>query len=58
MRSQPGHVAQSVANPTADPGVESLIPARCHTFFEIDRETISIVILYLLLIQEGLFSSE
>ena len=30
---------------TADPGVASLIPARSHTFVEIDHEIISMVIL-------------
>ena len=30
---------------TADPGVASLIPARSHTFVEIDHEIISTVIL-------------
>ena len=30
---------------TADPGVASLIPARSHTFVEIDYEIISTVIL-------------
>ena len=30
---------------TADPGVSSSIPARSHTFLEIDREIISTVIL-------------
>ena len=46
-----GHVAQSVtclatdACLTADPGVASLIPARYHTFVEIDHEIISTVIL-------------
>ena len=30
---------------TADPGIVSLIPARSHTFVEIDREIISTVIL-------------
>ena len=30
---------------TADPGVVSLIPARSHTFVEIDREIIPMVIL-------------
>ena len=46
-----GHVAQSVtclatdACLTADPGVASLIPARSHTFMEIDHEIISTVIL-------------
>ena len=52
---QPGRVAQSVtclatdACLTADPGVASLIPARSHTFVEIDHE-ISTVILLLPLI--------
>ena len=47
----PGHVAQSVTclatddSLTADPGVASLIPARSHTFVEIDHEIISMVIL-------------
>ena len=47
----PGRVAQSVmclatdANLTADPGVASLIPARSHTFVEIDHEIIYMVIL-------------
>ena len=50
----PGPVAQSVASPTADPGVASSIPARSQTFVEIDHEIISMVILLLLLIQEGL----
>ena len=46
-----GHVAQSVtclatdASLTADPGVASSIPARSHTFVEIDHEIISTVIL-------------
>ena len=46
----PGRVAQSVtclatdACLTADPGVDSSIPARYHTFVEIDREIISTVI--------------
>ena len=51
----PGPVAQSVASPTADPGVSSFIPARSHSFMEIDHEIISTVIL-LLLIQEELLS--
>ena len=48
---QPGRVAQSVACLatdaclTADPGVASSIPARYHTFLEIDHEIISTVIL-------------
>ena len=49
----PGRVAQSVtclatdACLTADPGVASSIPARSHTFVEIDHEIISMVILLL-----------
>ena len=49
--STPGRVAQSVtclatdACLTAGPGVASLIPARSHTFVEIDHEIISTVIL-------------
>ena len=45
------HIAQSVtclatdACLTADPGVASSIPARSHTFVEIDHEIISTVIL-------------
>ena len=52
----PGRVAQSGtclatdACLTADPGVASLIPARYHTFVEIDHEIISTVILLLPLI--------
>ena len=48
---EPGRVAQSVtslardASLTADPGVSSSIPARSHTFVEIDQEIISTVIL-------------
>ena len=47
----PGRVVQSVtcmaidASLTADPGVASSIPARSHTFVEIDHEIISMVIL-------------
>ena len=47
----PGRVAQSVTCLatdvclTADPGVTSSIPARYHTFVEIDHEIISTVIL-------------
>ena len=50
-KSIPGRVAQSVtclatdACLTADPGVASSIPARYHTFVEIDHEIISTVIL-------------
>ena len=48
---KPGRVAQTVtclatdACLTADPGVASSIPARSHTFVEIDYEIISTVIL-------------
>ena len=51
INSIPGRIAQSVtclatnASLTADPGVESSIPARSHTFVEIDYEIISTVIL-------------
>ena len=51
LYSIPGHVAQLVtclakdASLTADPGVASSIPARSHTFVEIDHEIISTVIL-------------
>ena len=47
---EPGRVGQSVtfqatdASLTADPRVASLIPARSHTFVEIDYEIISMVI--------------
>ena len=47
----PGRLAQSAtclatdASLTADPGVASSIPARSHTFVEIDHEIISTVIL-------------
>ena len=46
-----GHVAQSVTclatdvSLTADPGVASSIPARSHTFMEIDHDIISMGIL-------------
>ena len=48
-----GHIFLSLSNQTlstdasltADPGVASLIPARSHTFVEIDHEIISTVIL-------------
>ena len=49
-----GLTGQSVASPSADSGVKSLIPAQSHTLVEIDHEIISMVILLLLLIQEGL----
>ena len=57
----PGRVAQSVtclatdASLTADPGVASSIPARFHTFVEIDHEIVSTVIL-LPSAEEGLLS--
>ena len=47
----PGRIGQSVtclakdASLTADPGVASSIPARSHTFVEIDHEIITTVIL-------------
>ena len=41
---------------TADPGVESLIPAQSHTFVEIDHEKNIRLFPFLLLIQEGLLS--
>ena len=44
---------QSVASPIADPGVVNLIPARSHTFLEIDHEMFSTVLLLLWVIQEG-----
>ena len=46
INGTPGRVAQSVtclvtdAKLTADPGVASSIPARSHTFVEIDHEII------------------
>ena len=49
---EPGPIAQSAMHLTGDPGVSSLIPARSHTFVEIDHEIIYMDIL--LLIQEGL----
>ena len=47
---------QSVESTTADPGVTSLIPARSHTFVEINHEIVSMFNLLLPLIQEGLLS--
>ena len=52
----PGPIEQSVASPTADLGVASLIQAKSHNFVEIDDEIISTVILLLPLIQEELLS--
>ena len=54
--SVPGPVAQSVGSLTAESGASSLTPAWSHTFLEIDHEIISMVIILLLLIQEGLLS--
>ena len=51
-----GSILQLVASPPADPGVTSLILVQSHTSIGIDHEIISIVILLLLLIQEGLLS--
>ena len=51
-----GPIAQSVASWNADLRVTSSILALSHTIVEIDLEIISIVILLLLLIQEGLLS--
>ena len=51
LSPKPGHIALSVtclatdANLTADPGVESLIQVRSHTFVEIDRKIMSTFIL-------------
>ena len=49
-QAKPGPVVQSVASPTADPGVASSILTRSHTLVEIDHEIISTFI------QEGLSS--
>ena len=40
-----GPVVQSVACPTTDQGVASLMPARSHTFMEVDHEITYLVIL-------------
>ena len=45
LKMLPGRVAQSVTCLAADPGDVSSIPARSHTFVEIDYEIISTVIL-------------
>ena len=44
------------ASPIADPGFVSSIPARRHTFVEIDHKIFYTVILLLPLSQEGLFT--
>ena len=54
LQISPGPAAQSVASPTADPGVTSLISAWSHTLAEIEPEIISTVIFRLPLIQDGL----
>ena len=46
----------SVVSLIADPGIVGLIPARPHTFVKNDLEIVSLVILLLPLIQEGLSS--
>ena len=51
-KCMPGPVAQSVASPTADPGIGSSILARSHTLVEIVYEIISTFILLFLLIQK------
>ena len=53
-------VGQLVMSVTEDPGVVSLIMAWSHTLVEIDHdhEVISMVILLLLLIQEGSVTSK
>ena len=45
LRQTLGRVAQSVKCLTADPGVASSIPARSHSFLEIDHEIIPMAIL-------------
>ena len=42
-----GSVVQSVASPTADPGVTSLIPARSNTVVKIDLEIICSTVILL-----------
>ena len=56
MVNTPGFLAQSVASPTADPGIAGSILAWSHTFVVIDHEIICTVILHLPLVQEGLLS--
>ena len=55
MVKRSGHIALSVAMPTADPEGACLILTWSHTLVEIGHEIISAVI-FLLLIQEGLLS--
>ena len=50
----PSPIAQSVASLIADPGVMSSFPAWPNTLVEIDCLIFSMVVLLLLLIQEGL----
>ena len=56
LTMMPSPVARLVVSLSADAGVTSSMLALSHTFVEIDREIISMVILLLLLIQEGLLS--
>ena len=51
---RPGHVGQSVASASADPGVGSSILAGSRTIVEIDHEIIFTVILLLPLLPERL----
>ena len=53
--TKPSSVVQWVFSPIADTGVMVSIPARSHTFMEIDHEIFSTVILPLR-IQEGFVS--
>ena len=52
----PGLLVLPVTRLTANPGVPSSILIGSYTFVEIDRELISVIILLLSLIQEGLLS--
>ena len=52
FKDQQDPVAQSVTSPTADPGIARLIQAWSHTFMEIDRKIISMVILLLPLVDK------
>ena len=54
--SHTGPSGQLVASQTADPGEGRLIPARPNIFVQIGLKIISMVILLLPLIQEGLLS--
>ena len=50
-------MAQLDLHPTGDQKVAGSTPARQHSFMEIDNEIFSVVILSLLLIQEGQLSA-